>query len=95
MEKYKQLRPDVVTMDIVMPEYTGIEATRTISNNDPDAKIMMCTSESEERKVRQAIENGAEGYITKPFEETNVIREIYNVLSDDEKQEHEEGTGVW
>ncbi|MDY7081089.1 MAG: response regulator [Halobacteria archaeon] len=80
VEMYKQLEPDVVTMDVVMPECTGIEATSRIRSYDLDATIIMCTSEGEERKMREALERGAEGYIIKPFDNENAADEIRNIV---------------
>ena len=80
VEKYDECKPDVVLMDIVMPHMDGIAATRQIMRAHPDAKIIMCTSVGQEKKVKAAIEAGAVGYITKPFQGSNVLKEIESVL---------------
>lgn len=72
---------DVVMMDIVMPIRTGIEATDEITDMDPNANVIMCTSVGQEEKMKQAIKAGASGYITKPFQKPNVLNEIDDVLS--------------
>jgi len=77
---YEEESPDIAMMDIVMPIRSGIEATNEITNNDPDAKVIMCTSVGQEEKMKQAIKAGASGYITKPFQKPNVLNEINDVI---------------
>ncbi|NJE53928.1 response regulator [Thermococcus sp. 21S9] len=81
VEKYKELKPDVVTMDIVMPEMDGITAVREIKKIDPNAKIIMITAVGQESKVMEALKAGASGYIVKPFQAPKVLEEINRVLS--------------
>lgn len=81
IEKYKQLKPDLVTMDIVMPEMDGITAVGEIVKIDPNAKVIMITAVGQEAKVMQALKNGAKGYIVKPFQAPKVLEEINRVLS--------------
>ncbi|MGH7715270.1 MAG: response regulator, partial [Vulcanimicrobiaceae bacterium] len=59
LEKYKGLRPDVVTMDMVMPGVNGIGAVKLIIAEDPDAKIVMCTSMGQEALLKEALDAGA------------------------------------
>jgi two-component system chemotaxis response regulator CheY len=73
---YKACRPDVVTMDITMPEMDGIEATRTIIKDFPDAKIVMVTSHGQEKMVLDALKAGAKGYVLKPFQDHKVYEAI-------------------
>ena len=80
VEMYDELDPDVVTMDVVMPIRNGIEATAEIKSDDPDAAVIMCTSVGQEEKMRQAVEAGADGYITKPFQKPNVLEAIDDVV---------------
>jgi two-component system chemotaxis response regulator CheY len=80
VKSYTSLQPDVVLMDIVMPEMDGITATKEITSKFPGAKIIMCTSMGQEGKVKKAIEAGAKGYIVKPFMGPDVLREIETVL---------------
>jgi len=80
VENYETLRPDIVLMDIVMPDMDGIEATKAITEKYPDAKVVMCTSMGQESKVKRAIEAGAKGYIVKPFEGPEVLKELDTVL---------------
>lgn len=80
LEKYAQLKPDLVTMDIVMPQLDGIEATREIMTSHPEAKIVMCTAVGQQAKVLEAMKAGAKGYIVKPFQAPKVVEEINKVL---------------
>lgn len=80
VELYKQLKPDIVTMDVVMPEMTGIDALKHIKSFDKDAKIVMCTAIGQEKIVKTAIKLGARGYIIKPFQAPKVIEEIKKVI---------------
>jgi len=79
VEMYRDLDPDVVTMDVVMPIRNGIEATAEIKGEDADATVIMCTSVGQEEKMREAVEAGADGYITKPFQKPNVLQAIADV----------------
>lgn len=65
---YRSQRPDLVTMDITMPDMDGIEATRAIIGEFPDAKIVMVTSHGQEQMVLHALKAGAKGYVIKPFQ---------------------------
>jgi two-component system chemotaxis response regulator CheY len=80
VEKYKDLNPDLVTMDITMPTMSGIEAVREIRKYDPEAKIIMCSAIGQKSMVIEAIEAGARNYIIKPFEPQKVINVISAVL---------------
>jgi two-component system, chemotaxis family, chemotaxis protein CheY len=82
VELYKGLKPDVVTMDVVMPEMTGIDALKQIKSFDKDAKIVMCTAVGQETIVKTAIKLGARGYIIKPFQAPKVIEEIKKVVGE-------------
>ena len=79
VEKYRELNPDVVTMDVVMPIRNGIEATSEIKSLDAESAVIMCTSVGQEEKMREAVEAGADGYITKPFQKPNVLEAIADV----------------
>ncbi|SFG06783.1 two-component system, chemotaxis family, response regulator CheY [Halopelagius inordinatus] len=81
VELYRELGPDVVTMDVVMPIRNGIEATTEIKSMDDSASVIMCTSVGQEEKMREAVEAGADGYITKPFQKPNVLQAIDDVVS--------------
>lgn len=76
VRKYQELRPDIVTMDITMPEMTGLEALKHIRSFDPDAKVVMITAMGQEHLVKEAILSGAKSFIVKPFKEDHVIQTL-------------------
>ncbi|GAX91174.1 response regulator [Effusibacillus lacus] len=76
VEKYRLVRPDVVTMDITMPDMTGIEAVQAIIALDPAAKILMCSAMGQQAMVIEAIQSGAKGFLVKPFDGQRVIEEV-------------------
>lgn len=82
IEKFNQLKPDLITMDIVMPHMEGIEAVRNIVSSDSTAKVIMVTAVGQESKVKEAIEAGARGYIVKPFQANQVLEEVQKVLGE-------------
>jgi two-component system, chemotaxis family, chemotaxis protein CheY len=81
IRKYKECNPDVVTMDITMPEMGGIEALKAIREFDPNAKIVMISAMGQERMVMESILSGAKSFIVKPFKEENVIETLTKVAS--------------
>lgn len=80
VELFEKEKPDLVTMDITMPEQNGIEALREIKSQYPDAKIIMCSAMGQQKMVVEAIESGAKDFIVKPFDENRVIEAITRVL---------------
>jgi two-component system chemotaxis response regulator CheY len=80
VEKFKELRPDITTMDIVMPFKSGIEATREIIKVDPRAVVVMCSALGQESLVMEAIEAGASDFIVKPFKSEDVLSVVRKVL---------------
>ncbi len=76
LEKYQELKPDLVTMDITMPDMDGMEATKKIMAADPKALVIMITSHGQQQMVLDAIEAGAKGYILKPFNKDKVAESI-------------------
>lgn len=82
IDKYKELRPDIVTMDIVMPLKSGIDAAKEIIHHDPSAKIVMCSALGQEALVMEAIESGASDFIVKPFRNEDVLAIVHKVLGD-------------
>lgn len=66
--KYEQLKPDIVTMDIVMPGMDGLDAVKGIIEKDPNAKIVMCSALGQQQMVIDALQAGAKEYIVKPFQ---------------------------
>jgi len=78
--KYKELKPDLVTMDIVMPDMGGIDAVREIVKQDPDAKILMCSAMGQQALVVEAIQAGAKDFVVKPFQPSRVLEAVQRVL---------------
>ncbi len=80
LQKYTELRPDLVTMDITMPEMDGIATVKEIKAIDPAAKIVMCSAMGQKTLVLEAIEAGALNFIIKPFDHAKVMEVINKVL---------------
>jgi two-component system, chemotaxis family, chemotaxis protein CheY len=80
VEKYHALKPDLVTMDIVMPDMGGIEAVREICKTDPEAKILMCSAMGQQALVVEAIQAGAKDFVVKPFQPSRVLEAVQRVL---------------
>ncbi|HYH04032.1 MAG TPA: response regulator [Bacillota bacterium] len=78
--KYQELKPDLVTMDITMPDMDGIQAVKEIRKIDPEAKIVMCSAMGQKMMVLEAIEAGAANFIVKPFDEPKVKEVLKKVL---------------
>jgi len=81
IEVFEAKRPDVVTMDIMMPELNGIEALRRIKSRSPETTVVMVTSVSQNEKMREAARAGADGYVTKPVD-TEALREEFDDVLD-------------
>jgi len=81
---YKELKPNVVTMDIIMPEKDGIEALQEILAFDPAAKVVMVTAIDQRESLMKAIRIGAADYIVKPFENDRVLSAIKKAMGDEE-----------
>ena len=81
VEKYRELKPDLVTMDIVMPDMGGIEAVREICKYDPEAKILMCSAMGQQALVVEAIQAGAKDFVVKPFQPSRVLEAVQRVLA--------------
>jgi len=82
--RYREVRPDVVLMDILMPKMDGISATRNIIDCDPDAKIIAVTAVGKRGLEKECIEAGASGFVMKPFKTKDLIDTI-NSLGNDER----------
>ncbi len=84
VEEFKRLHPDVVTMDIVMPKCSGIDAVKGIMKENPSARVVMCSALGQETLVKEAMEAGARDFIVKPFKPDVVIATIDKVLEKSE-----------
>jgi two-component system chemotaxis response regulator CheY len=80
IEKFKEVRPDLITMDITMPEMDGIAALKEIKKIDPSAKVIMCSAMGQQAMVIDAIQAGAKDFIVKPFQSDRVIEAINKTL---------------
>ncbi|WP_096269878.1 response regulator [Paucisalibacillus globulus] len=80
VELYKELTPDLVTMDITMPEMDGISALKNIREVNPNAKVIMCSAMGQQAMVIDAIQAGAKDFIVKPFQADRVIEAIQKAL---------------
>ena len=78
--KYKELQPDLVTMDITMPTMNGIESLTLIKHINANAKVVMITSAGQKENVVEALKRGAEEFITKPFDEVKVLNTLNKVV---------------
>lgn len=74
VERYKASRPDLVLLDITMPERSGLEALDDILNENPEAKVIMCSAVGQETVITQAIRRGALDFIIKPFKDEELLR---------------------
>lgn len=80
VERYKDLKPDLVTMDITMPEMDGIGAVKEIKAFDPSACIIMCSAMGQQAMVIDAIQAGAKDFIVKPFQPERVLEAVSKAL---------------
>ncbi len=78
--RYAELQPDVMTMDITMPEKDGIEALKEIIAADPKAKVVMCSALGQETKVIESIRSGAKDFVVKPFQRDRVLSAVTKAL---------------
>lgn len=80
VELYKEHKPDLVIMDITMPNLDGIGALREIMNFDPKAKVVMCSAMGQESMVMEAIKLGALDFIVKPFKQERIVQTVSKIL---------------
>lgn len=80
IEKYKEVSPDLVTMDITMPEMDGITALKEIKKIDANAKVIICSAMGQQAMVIDAIQAGAKDFIVKPFQQERVIEAVKKTL---------------
>ena len=78
--RYQELRPDVTTLDITMPEKDGLEALKEILAADPTAKVIMCSALGQESKVLESIKSGAKDFVVKPFQADRVLEAVGKAL---------------
>lgn len=80
VDKYKELKPDLVTLDITMPEMDGLTALKHLRETDPNAKVIMCSAMGQQAMVIEAIQNGAKDFIVKPFQPDRVVEAIKKII---------------
>ncbi len=80
VEKYNELKPDLVLMDITMPEMDGIQALKAIKGADPAALVIMCSAMVQQAMVIEAIQAGAKDFIVKPFQAERVLEAVKKVV---------------
>ena len=80
VQMYKSEKPDLVLMDITMPNKNGLEALKEIKEIDPNAKIVMCSAMGQESMVVEAIRSGAKDFIVKPFKAERVLKTVQGIL---------------
>lgn len=80
-DKYRDLKPDLVTMDITMPEMDGLAGLKLIKKDFPDAKVLMCSAMGQQSMVIDAIQSGAKDFIVKPFQADRVIEAVNKSLA--------------
>ncbi len=79
VQKYQELSPDIVTMDITMPEKDGLASLKEILSANPTANVIMVSAMGQESMVREAILSGAKGFIVKPFKEDVIVSALNNI----------------
>ena len=80
VEKYTEVKPDLVLMDITMPEMDGIQALKKIKSSDPAAMVIMCSAMGQQAMVIEAIQAGAKDFIVKPFQAERVLEAVKKVV---------------
>ncbi|MBP7321169.1 MAG: response regulator [Lachnospiraceae bacterium] len=80
IDKYNETKPDLVLMDITMPEMDGIQALKKIRENDPSALVIMCSAMGQQAMVIEAIQSGAKDFIVKPFQADRVLEAVKKVV---------------
>ena len=80
VEKYNELKPDFVLMDITMPEMDGIQALKKIKETDPNASVIMCSAMGQQAMVIESIQSGAKDFIVKPFQADRVLEAVQKVV---------------
>lgn len=81
IDKFKEVKPDLVTMDITMPEMDGIAAVKAILGFDSSARVIMCSAMGQQSMVIDAIQAGAKDFIVKPFQPERVLEAVSKALS--------------
>lgn len=78
-DKYKELKPDIVTLDITMPECDGLQCLKKIKEFDPAANVVMCSAMGQQAMVIESIQSGAKDFIVKPFQQDRVLESLAKI----------------
>ncbi len=81
VDRYREVKPDLVTMDIIMPDMSGIEAVKEIKKIDAEAKILMVSAMGQQALVLEAVQAGALDYVVKPFQPSRVLESIDRIIN--------------
>jgi two-component system chemotaxis response regulator CheY len=81
VQRYQELSPELVTLDITMPEKDGLEALGEIISLDPGAKVLMCSALGQESKVIESIQKGAKDFVVKPFQPAQLLEAVGKALA--------------
>ncbi|MGD9573528.1 MAG: response regulator [Thermoleophilia bacterium] len=81
VQKYRELKPDLTTMDITMPEMDGLSALKEIRGGDPGARVVMCSAMGQQSMVIESIQAGARDFIVKPFQPDRVLEAVQKALA--------------
>jgi two-component system chemotaxis response regulator CheY len=81
VRRFGELRPDIVTMEVILPDLGGIEAVRQIMRLDPEARIVMCSAMAQQDLVAEAFEAGARDFVVKPFQPSRLLEAVQLVMS--------------
>jgi two-component system chemotaxis response regulator CheY len=84
LEMAASAKPDLITLDVILPDNTGLDVLKGIRENDPDVKVVMCSAVGQEVIVNEALESGASAYIVKPFSEEKVLEIVSDALQNEE-----------
>ncbi|TGE04055.1 response regulator [Hymenobacter fodinae] len=87
LELATQTKPDLITLDVILPDNTGLDVLKGIRQEQPDVKVVMCSAVGQEVIVNEALESGATAYIVKPFSEEKVLEIVGSALQDPESSE--------
>ena len=86
LELAKETKPDLITLDVILPDNTGLDVLKGIKAEQPDMKVIIVSAVGQEVIVNEAIEYGAKAYIVKPFSEEKVLEVVSQVLAEEPKQ---------
>lgn len=87
LEMATNTKPDLITLDVILPDNTGLDVLKGIRQEQPDVKVVMCSAVGQEVIVNEALESGATAYIVKPFSEEKVLEIVSSALQNSESEQ--------